>query len=114
MYGALLGSCLKSIPLAHIRHDMTKDELKLLQKNYQTKYFTCHEENFTRHDVERWKGFYKNIYLEMNFDNFVSSKVNVKKVGGFCVDLAHFKVGLEKLSRDFEYLKSTIGKKVWQ
>lgn len=104
IYKALLNSNIKSIPLVHIRHDMAKEELEFLQKNYKTKYFTIHEENFTHHDVENWKGFYKNIYLEMNFDNVVSKKVKVEKIGGFCIDLAHFKVGLEKLSKDFGYV----------
>ena len=104
IYQALLDSPIKSIPLVHIRHDMTKGELEFLQKNFKTKYFTCHEENFANHDVKHWKGFYKNIYLEMNFDNVVSKEVAVEKIGGFCVDLSHFKVGLEKLSKDFEYV----------
>ena len=113
IYKALKISCVKNIPLVHIRHDMTKDELEFLKENYKTKYFTCHEENFVHHDVENWKGFYKNIYLEMNFDNFVSKKVNVEKVSGFCVDLAHFKVGLEKLSKDFEYIFDRKDKKLF-
>src|SRR3989344_4937391 len=104
IYDALLKSKIKSIPLVHIRHDMEKSELEFLQKNYKTKYFTCHEENFVHHDIEHWKGFYKNIYLEMNFDNFVSKKVRVGKIGGFCIDLAHFKVAMEKLSKDFKYV----------
>ena len=40
----------------------------------------------------------------MDTDDFVSKKVKVEKIGGFCVDLAHFKVGMEKLSKDFEYV----------
>ncbi len=104
IYEALPSSPIKHIPLVHIRHDMTKDELTWLQETYGTKFFTCHEENFVRHDVEHWKGFYNDIYLEMNFDNFVSKTVSVEKIGGFCIDLAHFKVGLEKLSEDFEYV----------
>src|SRR3989338_11084474 len=104
IYKALKISCVKNIPLVHIRHDMTKDELEFLKENYKTKYFTCHEENFVRHDVENWKGFYKDIYLEMNFDNVVSKKVKVEKIGGFCIDLAHFKVAMEKLSKDFKYV----------
>ena len=106
IYQALLTSNVKSIPLVHIRHDMTKDELQFLKTTFKAKYFTCHEENFVHHDIEHWKGFYKNIFLEMNFDNFVSKKVMVEKIGGFCIDLAHFKVGLEKLSKDFEYVYS--------
>src|SRR3989344_5970368 len=104
IYQALLTSNVKSIPLVHIRHDMTKDELQFLKTTFKTKYFTCHEENFVHHDIEHWKGFYKNIYLEMNFDNVVSKKVKVKKIGGFCIDLAHFKVAMEKLSKDFKYV----------
>lgn len=104
IYGTLLESCVKNIPLVHIRDDMTKEELKFLKDNYKTECFTCHEENFINNDLKKWRGFYKNIYLEMNFDNFVSKKVKVEKIGGFCVDLAHFKCGLEKLSRDFEYV----------
>lgn len=113
IYQALLTSNVKSIPLVHIRHDMTKDELQFLKDNYKTKYFTCHEENFVHDDIKKWQGFYKDIYLEMNFDNFVSKKVMVEKIGGFCIDLAHFKVGLEKLSKDFEYIFERKNKKLF-
>lgn len=104
IYEALKESHIKSIPLVHIRHDMERSELEFLKKHYKTKYFTCHEENFVRDDTKQWKGFYKNIYLEMNFDNIVSKKVKVEKIGGFCIDLSHFKVALEKLTKDFEYV----------
>lgn len=111
IYKALLDSKIKSIPLVHIRHDMTKDELKFLKNNYKTKYFTLHEINFQQDDILKWKGFYKNLCLEMNFDNFVSKKVKVEKIDGFCVDLAHFKVGMEMLSKDFEYVFNRKGVK---
>ncbi|MEK7664848.1 MAG: hypothetical protein AAB361_01760 [Patescibacteria group bacterium] len=104
IYTALLSSKIKSIPLVHIRHDMAVDELKFLKNNFKTKYFTVHEINFQQNDILKWKKFYKNLSLEMNTDNFVSKKINVEKIGGFCVDLAHFKVGMEKLSKDFEYV----------
>lgn len=104
IYKALLDSNLKSIPLVHIRHDMTRDELKFLKNRYKTRYFTIHEINFQNNDILKWKGFYKNLCLEMNFDDFVSKKVKVEKIDGFCVDLAHFKVGMEILSKDFEYV----------
>lgn len=104
IYKALLDSKIKKIPLVHIRHDMDKDELKFLKNNYGTRYFTIHEINFQRNDIFKWKGFYKNLCLEMNFDNFVSKKVKVEKIDGFCVDLAHFKVGMETLNKDFEYV----------
>jgi len=104
IYKALLTSSIKSIPLVHIRDDMDKTELKFLKDNFKTKYFTIHEDHFSKGNIKSWKGYYKNLALEMNFDNFVSKKVKVEKVGGFCVDLSHFKVGMEKLSKDFEYV----------
>lgn len=104
IYRALTDSCIKSIPLVHLRHDMVADELAFLQKNFGTTYFTCHEENFTQGNVQQWQAFHKDIYLEMNFDNMVSEKVVVESIGGFCVDLAHFKCGMEKNSKDFQYV----------
>jgi hypothetical protein len=104
VYDELLKSKIKNIPLVHIRHDMTNDELKFFKDKFKTKYFTIHEINFQHNDILKWKGFYKNLELEMNFDNFVSKKVKVEKIGGFCVDLAHFKVAMEKLTRDFDYV----------
>ncbi len=104
IYKALLDSKIKNIPLVHIRHDITKDELKFLKNTYRTRYFTLHEINFQQDDILKWKGFYKNLCLEMNFDDFVSKKVKVEKIDGFCVDLAHFKVGMEMLNKDFEYV----------
>lgn len=104
VYAELSKSKIEKIPLVHIRHDMTKDELKFLKNKFATKYFTLHEINFQHDDILKWKGFYKNLTLEMNFDNFVSRKVKVEKIGGFCVDLAHFKVGMEMLNKDFNYV----------
>ena len=104
IYQALLQSCVKSIPLVHIRHDMDKSELVFLKKNFKTKYFTIHEINFQHDDILKWRGFYKQLELEFNYDNFVSNKVKVKNIGGFCVDLAHFKAGMERLNKDFDYV----------
>lgn len=104
IYRALLKSGVRRIPLVHIRHDMEKSELEFLKKNYKTQYFTIHEINFADEDLKKWKGLYKNIYLEMNCDGIVSKKVDVSKIGGFCIDFAHFKVDMEKLNKDFEYV----------
>jgi hypothetical protein len=41
--------------------------------------------------------------LEFDYNNYIPGGVKVKKIGGFCVDLAHFKAGEEKWSREFEY-----------
>jgi hypothetical protein len=54
--------------------------------------------------LEKWRGFYKHLFLEMDTNNFVPSFVDVHEIGGFCVDLAHFKVDEEKWSKEFEYI----------
>ena len=102
IYKSLLSSEIKEIPLVHIRHDMEKDELLFLLKNFGSYYFTIHEDSFNI--LNKWWGFYKKLYLEMNTDNFVSNSVRVSKIGGFCVDLSHFKVEQEKWSKEFDYI----------
>lgn len=44
----------------------------------------------------------------MNYDNHVDNFVKVKKVGGFCTDLSHFKAGEEKWSKDFRYVVNNV------
>jgi hypothetical protein len=38
------------------------------------------------------------LYLELNYDGFLSKSVKVNKIGGFCIDLSHFKTTEKKLS----------------
>lgn len=102
IYSALLTSKIKEIPLVHIRNDMDKEELTFLAKNFGSIYFTIHEDSFKR--LKKWKGFYKYLFLEMNTDNFISQSVKINKIGGFCVDLSHFKVEARKWSKEFEYI----------
>jgi len=101
VYARLEKSSIKKIPLVHIRGDMDKEELDFFKRKYKTKYFTIHEEHFKI--LQKWKGFYKDIYLEMNKDNLVKKNVIVEKIGGFCVDLSHFKSAEEKWSQEFIY-----------
>lgn len=102
LYQALLELKIKQTPLVHIRHDMEKEELEFLSENFQALYFTIHEDDFKV--LEKWKGFYKHLFLEMNFDNFVQRAVDISRIGGFCIDLAHFKVGATKYSQEFKYV----------
>ncbi|MCX6764207.1 MAG: hypothetical protein NTU58_00655 [Candidatus Nealsonbacteria bacterium] len=102
IYQILLNSKIKEIPLVHIRNDMKKEELIFLSKNFGSSYFTIHESSFKF--LEEWKGFYKNLYLEMNKDNFVSSYIKVGRLGGFCIDLVHFKIEATKWSKEFDYI----------
>jgi len=99
---ALLETNIKSIPLVHIENKSAKEELSFLSENFGSKYFTIHEKAFNH--LEIWKGFFKDLYLEMNTDDFVSDRVDVSRIGGFCIDLSHFKVEMTKWSKEFEYI----------
>lgn len=43
---ALKHSCVKKIPLVHLRKDTTKQEIAFLIKHFGSKYFTIHEPHF--------------------------------------------------------------------
>lgn len=90
------------IPLVHLRQDMTRDELMMLSEKYKVKYFTIHEDHFKI--IKNWHGFYKKLYLEMSTDDYVAKNVKVEKIGGFCVDLAHYKKQSVLNNRDFKYI----------
>lgn len=80
---------------------MEIEELVFLESKFRTKYFTIHESGFGF--LDKWKGFYKKFYLEMNTDDYISPKVEVEKIGGFSVDLSHFKIGLANWAKEFDY-----------
>ena len=102
VYDYLLKSKIRSIPLVHIRNDMTKDELRFLIENFKSRYLTIHESSFKY--LPKWRGFHKNLFLEMNWDSKVPKIVDIKKIGGFCIDLSHFKAGEKKWAKDFIYV----------
>jgi len=101
IYRALLDSTIKKIPLCHIKNDMEREELVFLKNKFKTKYFTIHESSFGF--LKKWPGFRKKLYLEMDTNNYISQKVMVEKIGGFCVDLSHFKVALTNFTKEFDY-----------
>ena len=102
IYEALLSSNIKKIPLVHIRNDMKKWELEFLEKNFKTKCFTIHENSFKY--LNKWKGFHKKLFLELNYDNYVPQITKVEKIGGFCIDLSHFKASQERKAKDYKYV----------
>ena len=101
IYRALLDSSIKKIPLCHIKNDMEIEELVFLESKFKTKYFTIHESSFAF--LKKWPGFQKKLYLEMDTNNYVSQRVMVEKIGGFCVDLSHFKIALTNFTEEFDY-----------
>lgn len=105
---ALKTSCVEKIPLVHIRHDTTKEEVTFLIKHFAAKYFTIHERHF--HILKKWRGYYKKLYLELNTDNYLAEYVNVEKIGGFCIDLAHFKKEVTRQTKEYRYVVEELGK----
>ncbi|MFA6064416.1 MAG: hypothetical protein WCW44_06280 [archaeon] len=109
IYSALKKSKIQKIPLVHIRNDMEKWELDYLENEYHPKYLTIHENSFKY--LTKWNGYHKKLFLEMNFDNEIPGFVDVNKIGGFCIDLSHFKSGEERWTSDFEYVIKNMTKK---
>ncbi|HOY56386.1 MAG TPA: hypothetical protein PLH37_03130 [bacterium] len=81
---------------------MIGEELKYLCLRYKNPCLTIHEDSFAK--LSKWDGFHKNLYLEMNYDNNISSQVDLDKIAGFCIDLSHFKSAEEKWSKEFEFV----------
>lgn len=108
IYRALLETKIKNIPFCHLRNDMEVEELVFLESRYKTKYFSIHEKGFGF--IDKWPGFEKRLYLEMNADDYISEKVIVEKIGGFCVDLAHFKIAQSSWTKEFDYTLLKKGK----
>ncbi|MFH1327165.1 MAG: hypothetical protein ABIH59_03500 [archaeon] len=102
IYSTLLSSKIKKIPFVHARHDMSLEELQFLKKQFKTKYFNIHEEDFKQ--IKNWKDFQKKILIEFNYDNKIPNYINMEKTGGFCVDLSHFKSAEERWTSEFEYI----------
>jgi hypothetical protein len=90
------------IPFVHIRSDSDKQELEFLAKNFQSRDFNIHERDFNH--LDRWNGFLKQLCLELNYDNYIPKSMNINKIGGFCIDLSHFKAAEERKSKEFLYV----------
>lgn len=98
----LLKSSIKKVPLVHLRSDSGKDEIKFFIDNFKTRYFNIHEDGFN--SLNRWKGYWDKLYLEMNYDSRIAKNVKVRKIGGFCVDLSHLKSAIARGSEEAYYI----------
>lgn len=103
IYRALLKTNIEQIPLVHAKNDMAREEFLFLQKNFNSKYFTIHKNSFLH--LKKWAGLHKNLYLELDFADFVPKYVDVSKIGGFCVDLSHFMASRDKATKEFYYIQ---------
>ncbi len=90
------------IPFVHIRCDTDKKELEFLSKNFKSRYFNIHENHFE--DLKKWNGFLKRLCVELNYDDYIPKIMDVNKIGGFCIDLSHFKAAEERGSKEFSYV----------
>ncbi|MBI2041739.1 MAG: hypothetical protein HYT20_01810 [Candidatus Nealsonbacteria bacterium] len=97
-------SSIKKVPLVHLRSDTGKDEVRFFIDNFQTEYFNIHEDHFNL--LDQWEGYWDKLYLEMNYDSEIAKNVKVRKIGGFCVDLAHFKSAIARGSDEASYIFS--------
>lgn len=102
VYNFLLGSNLKEIPFVHAKNDMSSSELKFLQKHFKTKFFNVHEDSLPY--LSKWKGFYHKILIEFNYNNQMPKQLAIGKLGGFCIDLSHFKASETRWTKEFYYI----------
>lgn len=109
IYRALEKSCVREIPMVHIKNEIERDELKYLCERYNNPCLTIHENAFDK--LPAWNGYHQHLFLEMNYNNSIPKNVDISKIGGFCVDLAHFKSAEEKWSKEFEYMLKQRNKK---
>jgi len=102
LYKFLLKSSIKKVPFVHLRHDTDKKDIEFFVNNFQTQYFNIHEQSF---DVlDQWKPYWDKLYLEMNYDSEIDKDVKVRKIGGFCIDLAHFESAIAQGTEEAEYI----------
>ena len=101
-YRLLLKSTVKTVPFVHLRDDVTKEEIKFFIDRFKTKYFNIHEDHFKK--LNQWQGYWDKLYLEMDFNDEVAKDVKVRKIGGFCVDLAHLKAAIGRGTEEASYI----------
>lgn len=102
LYRMLLKSSISKVPFVHLRDDTNADDIKFFIDNFGTHYFNIHEEHFG--SLTQWQGYWDKLYLEMNFDSQIAKDVKVRQIGGFCVDLAHFKSAIARGSEEAYYV----------
>lgn len=101
-YRFLSKSSVKEVPFVHLREDVTKEEVAFFIDRFRTRYFNIHEEHFKL--LDHWQGYWDRLYLEMDYNSQIAKDVKVEKIGGFCVDLAHFKAALDRGAEEACYI----------
>lgn len=86
LFQLLKKTSVESIPLVHIRNDMTLQELDFLVKNYDTQVFNTHSQ-FEFPIIYNYLKYKKNIFIE-NVYHPLDEK-EIKNFGGICLDFSH-------------------------
>jgi len=104
LYRFLLRSSIKKVPLVHLRDDTDSSDIKFFIENFKTEYFNIHEPFFRI--LNQWKGYWHKIYLELNYNDEIPKDIDVKKIGGFCIDLSHLKTAVARGTEEAKYVFS--------
>jgi hypothetical protein len=102
LYKFLLGSSIKKVPLVHLRDDTDSSDIKFFAENFKTEHFNIHETFFKV--LNQWKGYWKKICLELNYNDEIPKDVDIKKIGGFCIDLSHLKTAIARGAEEAYYV----------
>jgi hypothetical protein len=102
LFRFLLKSSIKEIPFVHLREDIEREEIEFFINNFKTRYFNIHEDHFQY--LDKWQGFWDKLYLEMDFNSEIAKDVKVRRIGGFCIDLAHFKSAIARGTEEAYYI----------
>lgn len=108
LYKFLKESTIEKVPFVHLRHDTDKTDMEFFVKNFKTQYFNIHEAHFEL--LDNWKGYWDRLYLEPDFNDQIDKNVKVRQIGGFCIDLSHFKSAIARGSEEVAYVFKRRGK----
>jgi hypothetical protein len=103
-YKFLLKSSIKKIPLVHLRDDTDDSDIEFFTENFGTEYFNIHESFFRV--LNQWKDYRDKLYLELNYNNEIPKDVDIKKIGGFCIDFSHLKSAIARGTKEAYYILS--------
>ena len=106
LYKVLKKSGIKEIPFVHARHDMKLEEYEFLIKTFKTKYFNLHIDAFELIEKRKLKWIKRKILFEHSYHDTITKKLNMKDIGGFCIDLSHFKSAEQRHTNEFKFVVS--------
>ncbi|MFA5184690.1 MAG: hypothetical protein WC456_04180 [Patescibacteria group bacterium] len=101
IYQALLNSQIKEVPFVHLRNDMSAKEVDFLEQHFRPRYYNMHVKGFGH--LSKWSMIRKKIYLEFGGRPRPMPVFRLARIGGLCVDLAHYKMGETYNSEAFKY-----------